>query len=91
MFAVADQQLSFIAGGITDCTAATRVAGSNSGAGWLTVRNRDAAATIYLGLTGVTSTTGEPLGPGDSSTAYYVDVSAIFALGSSTVGWGLRR
>ncbi len=87
---IRDKALTFIAGGTTDCTTDTQVATGQSGGGYLTVVN-DSGATIFLGITGVTSSTGMRIPAGQSDTAWYVDVSTMHAIGASTVGWGLRR
>lgn len=88
---VVDQGLSFIAGGTTSCSSATQVATGQTGSGYLTIVNLDASNTIYVGLTGVTSSTGLPIPAGASDTVCYANVALIFAIGSTTVGWCVRR
>lgn len=89
--AVLDASLSWVAGGSTDCTRAEQVATGQSGPGYLTIVNRS-DAWIYIGVTGLTgSTNGQPIPPSGSDTCFWEDVSTVFAIGSSTVGWSVRR
>lgn len=87
-----DVNLSFAGGGVRDCTSAAKIAGAITGAGWLTVSNLDASATIYFGLAGVTGTSnGFPLAAGQVSVVHYAAVETVYAIGSATVGWKVER
>lgn len=86
------ERVSLVGGAVTDCTTATQIATGHSGPGWLTIKNLDASATIYVGGSTVTgSTNGGPLAPGSEDTCLYEDVSKLYAIGSAIVGWWLRR
>lgn len=87
-----DVNLTFVGGGVRNCTTAQQIAGANTGPGWLTISNLDASATIYFGLTGVTgASNGYPIAPGQVAVTHYAAVETIYVIGSSTVGWKVER
>ena len=57
--------------------------------GGVTISNRDASLDVYLGVSGVDSTNGYILSPGQSISLGIIDISTIYAysIGSPIVTW----
>lgn len=91
MQAVIDQPLKIKAAGTIAGANATPANTGQMGEGYLTLSlDPGASGPAYIGVTGVTSSTGLPLWPGQNRTVRYVDVAAIYVLTSGAgdkLGW----
>ncbi len=86
-----DQGVALISAGDVDCTGAAKLT-ATTGAGYITVTNRDPVNTIYLGLAAVSgAANGEALLPGSTRSWRSSNLALEYGIGSLTVNVSVRR